>query len=434
MPLRAPAPSAPTSASPAAGDGRVTGADGLRAFAALWVVGSHLFQRLRLESQEPWLRDVQLVMMKGAFGVSVFFVLSGMLLSLPFWGAYLADRPFPDLRHYARRRFARIAPGYYLSLLVTSVVALCVAADAPYRLVRLLTGLTFTSAFHWATLFPVPINGPLWSIGFEVVSYVLMPVAMWGMFRLRRRGAGIALGYWVLVVGVVLAVNQWVVTTLVPDAEGRGWQYGMVGGAKEWMPSYNPVGFYAHFCVGIAAAAAITWWRVRRGGCRHWAFDVLAAAGLGGAGILTWLVREPPEPEYLANFQGQPYHFPLFAVLMAVGLVGLAQSRVLGALADNRAARYTARVSFGIYVWHYLIIEMVAGRTGDFVYGGIADVGRFAALSTLVLVLTYAVAGASWRWLERPCLTSAWARGVRRGASDGPRPADRPTRDLTPAG
>ena len=90
---------------------RVRGADGVRAFAALWVVGSHLFQRLRLEPQEPWLQDVQLVMMKGAFGVSAFFVLSGMLLSLPFWRAYLTGRPYPSLRHYARRRFARIAPG-----------------------------------------------------------------------------------------------------------------------------------------------------------------------------------------------------------------------------------------------------------------------------------------------------------------------------------
>ncbi len=435
----APLPLRPESAvgAPAAGarsDGRVQGADGLRAFAACWVVGSHLFQRLDLTSQAPWLQDVQLVMMKGAFGVSIFFVLSGMLLSLPFWRAYLTGRPFPRPGQYARRRLARIAPGYYLSLAVTSVVALAVGADAPYRLARLLAGATFTSGFHWVTFFPVPINGPLWSIGFEVVSYVLMPLAMWGLFRFRRRGTRLALGYWVVVVGLVLAVNQWVVTTFVPDADGRGWQYGMVGGAKEWMPSYNPVGFFAHFCVGIATAAAITWWRLRRGARQHWAFDVLAAAGVAGGSALTWVVREPPEPEYLTNFQGQPYRFPLFALAVAVALVGLAHSRVLGGLVDNRVARYVAAISFGVYVWHYLIIEMVAGRTGDFVYGGITDPGRFAALSVLVLALTLAVASASWRWLERPVLTSRWARGAPRTSPEAPRAVEDRAPDLRPAG
>lgn len=399
-------------------DGRITGADGLRALAALWVVMSHLFQRLS-PFQEPWVQDVQLVMMKGPFGVSIFFVLSGMLLSTPFWRAYLTGRPFPRIGHYARRRVARILPGFYTSLAVSSVLALIVFPDAPYRLVRLLSGLTFTSAFHWVTFFPVPMNGPLWSIGFEVVSYVLMPVAMWGLFRLRRRGTRVALGYWVGVVAVVVGLNQWIVTTFVPDAEGRGWQWGDVGGAKEWMPSYNPVGFFAHFCVGIAAAAAIVWWRQRRGGRRHWAFDVLAGAALAGAAALVWVNREPAEPTYLDNVQGQPYLFPWFAGLVGVALVGLAHSTVLGRLVDNRFARFTARVSFGIYVWHYLIIETVAWRTdGWFVYFGVGDLTQFLLVSAGVLVASYAIAAASWRWIERPALQSRWAN----------RPADRSAR------
>jgi peptidoglycan/LPS O-acetylase OafA/YrhL len=386
------------------------GADGVRAFAALWVVASHLFQRLSQIGQPSWLYDVQMVMMKGSFGVSIFFVLSGMLLSTPFWRAYLTSRPFPRIGPYARRRLARIAPGFYASLGVSFILGLIYAPDAPYRLIRLLAGLTFTSGFHWVTLFPVAINGPLWSIGFEVVSYVLMPLAMWGLFSLRRRGTRIAAGYWVLVFAVVLGINQWIVTTFVPDAIERGWQYGDLGGAKEWMPSYNPIGFFAQFAVGIAAAAVITWWRLRRDGARHWGFDVLAVCGMAGAATTVWVFREPAEPTYLDNFQGQPYRFPLFAGLVALTLVGLAYSRLIGRLVDNRFARYTAKVSFGIYIWHYLIIEGLADRTGDeFVYGGIADPWRFAALSAGVLVVTYAIASASWFWLEKPALTSRWA-------------------------
>lgn len=426
------APAAPQPASatakptPAAEDGRtirgdggarITGADGLRALAALWVVGSHLFQRLAPQP-DSWVDDVRLVMMKGPFGVSIFFVLSGMLLSSPFWRAYLTERPLPRIGHYTRRRVARILPGFYTSLAVSSVLALVFVPDAPYRLVRVLAGLTFTSGFHWATLFPVPMNGPLWSIGFEVVSYVLMPLAMWGLFRLRRRGPWVALGYWAVTVAVVVGVNQWIVTTLVPSADGRGWQYGDIGGAKEWMPSYNPVGFFLHFCVGIAAAALIAWWQVNRGGRRHWAFDALAACAVLGAAWLVWVNREPAEPLYLTNVQGQPYLFPWFAGVVAVGLVGLAHSRLLGRLADNRFARYTARVSFGIYIWHYLLIMVVEGRSdGRFAYGAVTDPRAHLAVSLGLVLLTYAVATASWRWIERPALTSRWATGRPRGGA-----------------
>lgn len=398
---------------------RLSGADGVRAVAALWVVLYHLFQRLSLPDQAPWLQDLQLVIMKGSFGVSIFFVLSGMLLSLPFWRAYLTGRTYPRLGHYVRRRVARIVPGFYASLALSFVVGLVLFPDAGYQVVRLISGFTFTSGFHWVTFFPSEANGPLWSIGFEVISYVLMPLAMWGLFALRRRG-GIALGYWAGVFGLVIAVNQWIVTTFVPSEVGRGWQYGNLGGAKEWMPSYNPVGFFGHFALGIVAAALIAVWQVRRHGERRWGFDALAAAATSGAVALVWFFRDPPEPLYRPNFQGQPYLFPAFAGLVALALVGLAHSRLLGRLADNPFARYTAKVSFGIYIWHYLVLHLFSRMTdGEFEYFGITDPWRHLALSLGVLAVTYAVASASWFWLERPALRSRWANRAT------PRPSDR---------
>lgn len=382
----------------------------MRAAAALWVVLYHLYQRLDLPSQAPWVQQVQLVVMKGAFGVSIFFVLSGMLLSIPFWRAYLTGAPPPRLGHYVRRRAARIVPGFYASLAVSFAVSLVLFPQAQHQLLRLVSGATFTSAFHWVTFFPVEANGPLWSIGFEVVSYALMPVAMWGLFRIRRRSGAIAAGYWVSVLGLLTAVNQWIVTTLVPSDVGRGWQYGNLGGAKEWMPSYNPVGFFGHFAIGILAAGLIVSWQVRRGGRRDWPFDALAAGALLAAVALVWLVRNPPEPIYRENFQGQPYLFPAFAGLVGLALVGLAHSRVLGRLVDNRVARFTATVSFGIYIWHYLVLHLFSRLTGGGLeYFGVQDPLRHLALSAGVLAVTYAVASASWFWLERPALRSRWA-------------------------
>ena len=395
---------------------RICGADGLRALAAIWVVLSHAYQRLTIANLPDWLLDFKLVMMKGSFGVSIFFVLSGMLLSFPFWNAYLRGEPMPRLGHYARRRFARIAPGFYASLAVSFVVGLYLAPGTPYTIWRLVSGFTFTSGLSWITFFPVEVNGPLWSIGFEVISYVLLPIAMIGLFFLGRRGwrgrrgKRIGIGYWVVILGVVVAVNQWLVTHLVTDDAYQGWDKGNIGGGAVWWPDYNPVALFAHFLIGIMVAAVIVTWRHHNGLLRTWWWDVVAIVGLGGAFWLTWINREPPEPDNTTNVQGQPYLWPWFAVLIGVALIGLAHSKFLHRVVDNRLARYTAMVSFGIYIWHYLLLHLVSYLTdGQFVYGGILNPVKHTWLVLAVLLMSYAVASASWFLLEKPILKSKWA-------------------------
>lgn len=389
---------------------RLAGADGMRALAALGVVFSHLFQRMGMESNPGWLDFLQGAMMKGAYGVSIFFVLSGMLLSLPFWKAYLTGASRPSVGHYARRRFARIAPGYWASLIVSFAVGFLIFDNIEAPWWRLLSGATFTSGFHYVTWFPTESNGPLWSISLEVFSYVLMPLAMIAMFALGRRGFRFSMWFWVAVFALIAALNQLVITVFETDAAGKGWQYGVVGGAKEWMPYYNPVGFFGHFAIGVIAAAVIVWWQLRDGR-RCWRFDILAWVGFAGLAALVALTASPKEPRYLENpFQSQPFLFPLLAAFAGLALVGMAHSRVVGRILDNRFFRYTATVSFGLYIWHYLLLYLMEYLTrGEYVYGAIDDLARFAWISVTVLVLAYAVATVSWRYLERPVLRSRWA-------------------------
>ena len=102
--------------------------------------------------------------------------------------------------------------------------------------------------------------------------------------------------------------------------------------------------------------------------------------------------------------------YPLFAVAIAVTLVGLAHSRLLGRLFDNRFFRYTATVSFGLYIWHYLLLYLFSEITdGRFEYGGIQSAGQHVAISGALLVIAYAIATVSWRFIERPALRSRWA-------------------------
>jgi peptidoglycan/LPS O-acetylase OafA/YrhL len=380
------------------------GADGVRAIACLMVVFSHLFQRLSFDDQSPLMQDIQVFFLKGSFGVSVFFVLSGMLLAYPFWKRYLASKPFPDITVFIRRRAARIVPGFYASLLVSFVVAFYFIKDLQYPWVRLLSGLTFTSAFHYITFFPSDLNGPLWSIGFEVVCYVLLPLAMLGLFAFKKRSIGFALIYWLIILGFVLLINQVVITYFVPGNENRGWQYGIIGGAKFWMPHYNPIGFFTQYSLGVLAAGFIAAWKSYRNK-QHWFFDVIALASFFALGLLLWLRRYPAEHDMSFGFQGQPYFFPLFPGLVAILLATLPFSYVVGRVLDNPLAKYTAKVSFGLYIWHYLLLELIRlTYDSKWSYFGIKNLGIHLLFSATALLLAYIVATLSYYFIEKPFL------------------------------
>jgi peptidoglycan/LPS O-acetylase OafA/YrhL len=383
------------------------GADGLRALACLMVIFHHLSQQLIFNPQihaPLWLHHLAEFLITGQTGVSVFFVLSGFLLSTPFWDAYLERKGMPDLRVYAMRRAGRIMPGFYVNLLFCLVLSLFFTPHAPALIWRYFAGLTFTAGFHWMTLFPAEYNGPLWSIGFEVVSYVLMPLGMVGLFGLlgRRGRPGLGLLWWVLVWAAVVALNQLVLSIPV-ESIGRSWQYGMVGGAKFWMPRYNPLGLFGHFSLGILAAGASAALARTKWNERTTVFDI--AAGVLLAGWVALLASQTGRDDFSMTWQG-PYYFPYFPALTAALLACLTRSRVAGRLMDNAFFRYTSRISFGLYLWHYLVIAAFSGAIGD--------LGEWLMLVVLSLAFSYVIATASWKYWEEPWLRRAqkWKPGT----------------------
>src|SRR5206468_5112938 len=59
----------------------------------------------------------------GAYGVDIFFVLSGYLISRPFVAAYAEGRRLPRVLAYLRNRVLRIVPAYWVALAVVVLVA-----------------------------------------------------------------------------------------------------------------------------------------------------------------------------------------------------------------------------------------------------------------------------------------------------------------------
>ena len=167
--------------------------DWVRLGLAVTVLFSHSF--VTSGGTEPSLNDLTL----GRWAVFGFFLLSGYLITQS-WKAQ------PDLRTYARRRFLRIVPAFVVAF------GVCVAIVAP------LGGATvypITLLGNLVVLFPPIINvfpgtkapylnGPMWTIQWEVLCYALVPL-LFGLFQRRI----LVLAVWGLLIAVSLVIGDW---------------------------------------------------------------------------------------------------------------------------------------------------------------------------------------------------------------------------------
>jgi hypothetical protein len=390
-------------------DSRVTqqqllGADFLRATACMMVLLHHVAFRISGDKVPEIFRGLHSFLVMGSFGVTVFFMLSGFLLARPFWLALDMGEPMPRLANYALRRAARILPGFWLALTVSLAFGLWLGVSAfdSEQLMRFLAGFLLLGDWHWVTLFPVDNNGPLWSIGFEMTSYVLLPFCLAALFALGLRHWPARLA-WLGVIGVVLAIHAMVVQWAPIDDVERGWDYGLVGGAKAWMPRFNPVGFFAIFALGALASGV----QVRLAGMRHWLFDLMGLAALVVAAVI--VAQHIGGLNEGFGWLGIPYAFPWMPLAVGVALMALPSSMVAGGLLDNRASRYIAKISFGIYIWHFLVLELLRTLVPPAFDSSGPDAWSIWLWSSgAVIAISFAIATASFYLLEQPIVR--WAR------------------------
>jgi len=130
----------------------------------------------------------------GFFGVQLFFVISGFVLSLPFARQWLCAGNRIGWRDYYVRRVTRIEPPYVIHLIFLFVLCGLVLRHVPaqihlyqnpawaaYSLAHIIPSLFYSNGFiHGAHPFP---NAVLWSLEVEVQFYLLAPFLA-GVFRI----------------------------------------------------------------------------------------------------------------------------------------------------------------------------------------------------------------------------------------------------------
>lgn len=158
--------------------------DGLRGFAALGVVFSHIFPGNSHNAFEALLRRA---FNFGAAGVDLFFVLSGFLITGILYDS-LSETAF--FRKFYARRALRIFPLYYGVIAAYGLAALALGISFHHQLLSLAFYLQNTYRITVPIfLYKGPPSLPLahfWSLAIEEQFYLVWPVAVF-LLRTRRR-------------------------------------------------------------------------------------------------------------------------------------------------------------------------------------------------------------------------------------------------------
>jgi peptidoglycan/LPS O-acetylase OafA/YrhL len=352
--------------------------DGLRFVAVLFVLIFHSaesFTQMQARSSLPrhWTHGQSVILATmGVFysGVQIFFVISGLVVALPFARHALQGAPKPNIGKYFMRRLTRIEPPYILGLLAMYYILHQYHRYLP----DLLAGLVYMH--YWIFGTNNPVNQVTWTLEIEVVFYLLAPWLTL-IYRVPGRTAR-----WMVQILLLGAYSYFVHERLIPFGPAR--------------LDHTIVTALPFFQAGILLADLYVSGLLLRSGSLWW--DAPAVMGL--MGML-----------YCQSMAWRYYWLtPLMLMLMVAGGI---KGRITNWLLRLRPVTLIGGMCYSLYLWHMPIIaelwsssQLIPRRLSDF-----DAIVIFCLLAVpLIIVVTIPI----YYFTEKPFMNGPGSRFIER--------------------
>jgi peptidoglycan/LPS O-acetylase OafA/YrhL len=306
----------------------------------------------------------------GQFGVTLFFVLSGFLLFMPYVKALLFEKTWPSARRFYLRRVFRILPAYYLTLIL-----LVLFYQRQYLQPQHWKDLALFFAFLMDSSHATykQLNAPFWTLAIEWQYYMLLPLLMLGMRLVVRRVKQnhrlaatigcimvlIAWGVCTRFVGIYFIDQHPAKTILVPRTMLQGILFFTYGVSGKYLEDFG-VGMLLSLCFVYAQHPSISP-RIRTTLQRLspwlWATGLLCVFAM-----IPWNYNE----RYHAwPFFSNPFLFTYYYQLNELGFALSFGLCVLALLFGSiwlkwpfewKPVRWLGMISYSLYMWHFPLL------------------------------------------------------------------------------
>lgn len=358
--------------------------DGLRAISVIAVLLYHLTL--------PWWPG-------GFLGVDLFFVISGYVITRLILDSIERSSAL-DLRKFYRSRIRRLFPALIFMVVTTT---LFIGVWAPETVKRFVSDLPFlfTGLMNWAlvareqdyfsTIGRPPLLQHTWSLAVEIQFYLLWPLILLFVLRFfgKKQIPAFAL-FFALASGTLLFLYS-----VKIDAESSSSVSHVYFGSDT-----HSIGLF------LGAALAVRWIP------RNFSADIEEGAknfidGFGIAafiGLLSLFLFVDPNDPTLYRIA-----FPLTAIFGCMALMSLVHPASRLARQFTRAPMmWIGERSYGIYLWHWVVFQVTRPS--------VDLVGEDWALYSLRILIVFALADISYRWIEVPVRNGAielWIKGLK---------------------
>lgn len=381
---------------------RLARLDGLRALAVLLVVLFHFFSRWQEGPDGGAVYPYESVdaLWFGAYGVQLFFMISGFVVSLTLEKCH-------GIAHFAIRRFARLWPMLWASLVLVGLVLLALP-EGVFTLQpgQLLPSLTLAPPAFWSMLHVTAspyVDGVLWSLWVEVLFYGLAGVLYF--WRPKRFLQNLTIA--ALLLTLVQALVQWRV-----GSETAGFVE----------VSYN---LTSRLALAFPLAPHIWWFVFGAALFTHWRDG-------GRAGLKVAALAVPMQ--LLASLWLAPWGggnglglVALVATLFLIFAATVLMPRAAKPLA-NRWPSLIGRSSYSLYLLHQAIgVTVVAAAARALGWNGTLAV--MFSLLTIALITVLSIG--TYRWIEQPA--QGWILNVMNRAPHAKQPSGAPSSASTSA-
>ncbi len=309
----------------------------------------------------------------GFLGVDLFFALSGFLITCVLLQEHSQTSSL-GLKNFYFRRALRLLPALFALMVFCVAYALLIQRDESAA--TTLTGVLYTLfyAANWVQVPPNPPGiGPLshaWSLSVEEQFYIIWPLLLLLLLRLKPRSLIIAALCGMTAVSILVGVLLWNANT-------------------PHLRMYFGSDVRAHeLLIGCMAALMLSWGAFQPTNRLRWIFHAASAISLLVIFISFYFARANGAFVYNGGF-----------ALIAVGTVVLILDVVLfpshlSRLFEFAPLVWIGKISYGLYLWHFPVFEaskrLFEGRMSPLIYQMVG------------VAITVLVAAASFYWLEKP--------------------------------